>query len=160
MEQKKKLSKTKVNTSIVKKPKAVKKQTPVLKWYLINAQGKVLGKVAAKVSGLLLGKNDPTKKSYEIPQGRVVIINASKVAVSGRKEDDKKYYRYSGYPSGLKERTLSQLRSTKPEEIINHAVFGMLPKNRMGKTLHTHLFVYSGGTHPHEAQKFEDIEVK
>ncbi|MDP2671804.1 MAG: 50S ribosomal protein L13 [bacterium] len=158
MEQKKKekqvksnvLNKTRVKKQVTSKP---------INWYLVNAQGSILGKVAAKVASILLDKNDPKRKSYEIPQSRVVIINAGKVEVSGRKEENKKYYRYSGYPSGLRERTLAQLRSQKPEEIINHAVFGMLPKNRMGKSLRRHLFIYSGSSHPHEAQKFETLEV-
>lgn len=159
METKKKAQQLKNNLPTTRKITKPKKEPTKLNWYLMNAQGKVLGKLAAKAASLLLGKNDPTKKSYEIPQGRVIVINAAKIAVSGKKEEDKKYYRYSGYPSGLKEKTLRQLRASKPEEIINHAVFGMLPKNRLGRVLHKHLYVYPGSTHPHEAQKLETLEV-
>lgn len=158
METKKKPSqKSKINTK-AEKPKKVK-ELPKINWYLINAQGKILGKVAARAAGLLLGKHNPVKKSYEIASDRVVIINASKVSVTGKKESQKKYYRYSGYPGGLRERTLEQLREEKPNEIINHAIFGMLPKNRMGRSLRKHLYVYSSGEHPHEAQKVETVEV-
>lgn len=129
------------------------------KWFLLNAQDKVLGKVAATAAKLLLGKNDPTLKDFEIPESRVVVINAAKIAVSGRKEEAKKYYRYSGYPGGLREKTLAQLRQDKPDEIISHAVNGMLPKNRKGKGLRRHLYIYSGASHPHEAQKLESREV-
>jgi large subunit ribosomal protein L13 len=143
----------------VKSKKSEKQPNKVDKWYLLNAQDKVLGKIAAEAAKLLLGKNDPTLKSYDLPKARVVVINAAKVSVSGRKEEDKKYYRYSGYPGGLREKTLAQLREQKPNEIIAHAVNGMLPKNRKGKELRRHLFVYPGSTHPHEAQKLEIQEV-
>jgi large subunit ribosomal protein L13 len=129
------------------------------KWFLLNAQGKILGKVAATAAKVLLAKADPSLRSFQTPEWRVVIINASKVAVTGRKEEQKKYYRYSGYPGGLKEINLGKLREEKPAEIITHAVYGMLPKNRRGKAIRKHLFVYSSNSHPHEAQKMEDLEI-
>ncbi len=147
-------SKTEVN-----KKKAVSKSNQE-KWFLINASGKILGKVAVVAAKTLLAKSDPTLLSFETPNWRVVIINASKVAVTGRKEQDKKYYRYSGYPGGLKVTNLAKLREKDARQIITHAVFGMLPKNRLGSVLQGHLYVYSGADHPHEAQKPETLEVK
>jgi len=129
------------------------------RWFLLNAQGKILGKVAAVAAKALLAKADPSSRGFETPDWRVVVINAAKVAVTGRKEENKKYYRYSGYPGGLRQTTLEKLRESKPAEIITHAVYGMLPKNRRGKAIRRHLFVYPEGTHPHEAQKLEDLEV-
>lgn len=156
LEQSKALKKSSaLNTSQTKKEKAPEP----IKWYLIDAADKILGKVSVTVAKKLLAKDDPGRKIHQIPTERVVVINAGKIAVTGRKEEEKKYYRYSGYPSGLKVRTLSQLRETKPTEIISHAVFGMLPKNRLGRKLQKHLFVYPGSTHPHQAQKIENLEV-
>ncbi|OGY29158.1 MAG: 50S ribosomal protein L13 [Candidatus Woykebacteria bacterium RIFCSPHIGHO2_12_FULL_45_10] len=155
--QKKQKSKNLTKEKLVR-PKV--KPERAIKWYLLDAKDKILGKVAVKAAKVLLAKAVPTKKSFEAPVDRVVVINASKVAVTGRKEEEKKYYRYSGYPGGLKERTLGQVRASKPEEIVSHAVFGMLPKNRLGRKIQKHLYIYPGTTHPHEAQKLESVEVK
>jgi large subunit ribosomal protein L13 len=128
-------------------------------WYTVNAKGKVLGRLATRIAIILMGKNKPLWQPHLDVGDNVIVINAAKIATTGRKEEQKKYFRYSGYPGGLRVETLGDLRKRKPEDIIRHAVSGMLPKNRLGAAMIKKLFVYPDDTHPHEAQKPRELEV-
>jgi len=123
------------------------------KWWLIDAEGKVLGRLATEIAVLLRGKKNPKYVDFMDSGDFVVVINAEKVKVTGKKMEQKKYYSHSGYPGGLKERTLKELLAKKPEEVIKKAVWGMIPKNRLGRSIHKKLKVYQGTEHPHQAQK-------
>jgi len=123
------------------------------KWWLIDAEGQVLGRLATTIARLLRGKDKPEFTPFMDTGDFVVVINAEKIKVTGRKLDDKIYYSHSGYPGGLKARTLRELLARKPEEVIRHAVWGMIPKNRLGRKLIKKLKVYRGPNHPHEAQQ-------
>ncbi|MGQ9471171.1 MAG: 50S ribosomal protein L13 [Candidatus Aminicenantales bacterium] len=123
------------------------------KWWLVDAEGQVLGRLATQVAILLRGKNKPDFTPFLDTGDFVVVINAEKIKVTGRKLGDKLYYSHSGYPGGLKAKTLRELLAKKPEEVIRHAVWGMIPKNRLGRKLIKKLKVYRGASHPHEAQK-------
>ncbi len=127
-------------------------------WFLINAEGKVLGRLASRIAGLIRGKNSPLFTPHLDMGSFVVVINAEKVALSGKKLNMKKYYSYSGYPGGLKETPILRLLERHPERIIEKAVKGMLPHNRLGRRLNKKLFVYAGDKHPHQAQKPEKID--
>lgn len=129
------------------------------KYYLVDAEGKILGRLATKVASLLTGK---LKRDYtpHVDNGDfVVVVNAGKVSVTGSKLEDKLYSYYSGYPSGLKTKSLGTLLKTKPTEAVRHAVKGMLPKNRLGSRMITRLKLYAGPEHPHEAQKPEAVDI-
>jgi large subunit ribosomal protein L13 len=128
-------------------------------WYLMDAEDKVLGRLATRITIILMGKNKPFWQPHLDQGDWVIIVNAKKVRVTGNKEEDKTYYRYSGYPGGLKEETLKHLRERKPEDIIHEAVKGMLPKSRLGRAMIKKLFIYPGEQHPHEAQKPQGLEV-
>ena len=121
------------------------------KWYVIDAEDKTLGKVAAEIAMILRGKKKPIYTPHY-----VVVVNAEKVAVTGKKEKQKIYKNHSGYPGGLKETTLAELRAKKPEEIIRHAVKGMMPKGKLGRQMFKKLKVYAGPEHPHAAQNPEE----
>ncbi|MFQ6038788.1 MAG: 50S ribosomal protein L13 [Candidatus Aminicenantales bacterium] len=121
--------------------------------WLVDAEGKVLGRLATEVATLLRGKNKPEYVDFLDSGDFVIVINAEKVKVTGRKMDQKKYYAHSGYPGGLKEKTFRELLEKKPEEIIKKAVWGMIPKNQLGRAVYKKLKVYKGPHHPHEAQK-------
>lgn len=129
------------------------------KWFLFDAKGQVIGRLSTKIATKLLGKNKVTFLPYMDSGDYVVVINAAKISATGRKENQKKYYRYSGYPGGLKIRDLKTLRSERPEEIIRHSVSGMLPKTRLGKEIIKKLYIYPGESHPHQAQKLEEIKI-
>lgn len=123
------------------------------KWLLVDADGKTLGRVAVEVANILRGKNKPEYTPHVDCGDFVVVINAEKIRVSGSKETDKFYRRHSGFPGGFKEESLEHLRARKPEAIIEKAVRGMLPHNRLGDRQFTKLKVYSGSEHEHQAQK-------
>lgn len=125
------------------------------KWWLINADGQVLGRLATTIARLLRGKNRAEFTPFMDTGDFVIVINAEKIKVTGRKLDEKIYYGHSGYPGGLKAKTLRELLTKKPEEVIRHAVWGMIPKNRLGRKLIKKLKVYRGPNHPHEAQQPE-----
>jgi large subunit ribosomal protein L13 len=149
------------NKEITKNDKTINKAKEVERaWYEVDAKGKVLGRLSTKIAKVLMGKDKTDFVRYKDMGDNVVVINAAKIAVTGRKEQNKKYFRYSGYPSGLKEITLEKQREKKPEEIIIHAVSGMLPKNRLGKSMIKKLHVYPKDTHPHEAQNPVELEIK
>ncbi|MDB4745758.1 50S ribosomal protein L13 [Verrucomicrobia bacterium] len=121
-------------------------------WHVIDAEGVVLGRLAAKVADVLRGKNKPTFTPHLDAGDFVVVVNADKVRLTGNKETQKTYMSYSGWRSGDKYRALKDVRANHPDRIVTHAVKGMIPKNRLGKRLLTKLKVYAGPSHPHEAQ--------
>jgi len=123
------------------------------KWHVIDADGAVLGRLAVQVADILRGKNKPVYTAHLDAGDFVVVINAEKVKVTGKKETAKEYMSYSGWKGGEKYTTVAQRRASQPEELIHHAVKGMIPKNRLGRVLLTKLKVYKGSTHPHAAQK-------
>jgi large subunit ribosomal protein L13 len=130
-----------------------KKEQIEKKWWLVNAEGKVLGRLATEVAVLLRGKRKPEFVDFLDSGDFVVVINAEKVKVTGKKMEQKKYYSHSGYPGGIKEKSYKELLENKPEEIIKKAVWGMIPKNKLGRAVYKKLKVYRGPHHPHEAQK-------
>jgi large subunit ribosomal protein L13 len=127
------------------------------KWHVIDANGAVLGRLAAQVANVLRGKNKPVYTPHLDAGDFVVVINAEKVLVTGKKETNKKFMTYSGWKGGEKYRSVEQVRASHPEKLITHAVRGMVPKNRLGRVLMTKLKVYKGGAHPHAAQKPESL---
>ena len=129
------------------------------KWYLVDANGAVLGRLASRVAHRLRGKHDPRFTPHVDTGDWVIIINAEKIVLTGRKLDQKIYYRHSGYIGGLKQMTAKELLEKKPEELVRSAVKGMLPKNKLGRRLFKKLKVYTGSNHPHEAQQPEIIEI-
>jgi large subunit ribosomal protein L13 len=130
-----------------------KKEQIEKKWWLINAEGKVLGRLATEIAILLRGKRKPEFVDFLDSGDFVVVINAEKVRVTGKKMEQKKYYAHSGYPGGIREKSFMELLENKPEEIIKKAVWGMIPKNKLGRAAYKKLKVYRGPHHPHEAQK-------
>lgn len=122
------------------------------KWHVIDADGAVLGRLAVQVADVLRGKNKPVYTPHLDAGDFVVVINAEKVVLTGKKETDKEYMSYSGWKGGEKYRTVAQIRAKHPEELIHHAVKGMVPKNRLGRKLLTKLKVYKGSQHPHASQ--------
>lgn len=129
------------------------------KWWLINADGKILGRLATEVADLIRGKKKPQFTSHLDTGDFVVIINAEKIKVTGRKLDQKTYYTHSGYPGGIKAETLKDLLERKPEEVIKKAVWGMIPKGKLGRSLYKKLKVYRGPSHPHEAQNPREYQI-
>ncbi len=130
------------------------------KWYLIDAEGKTLGHLAVRVVTLLRGKHKPIYTPHQEVGDFVIIINSEKVVVTGKKRTDKLYYRHSGFPGGLKVVNYAKIMARKPTFPIEHAIKGMLPKNRLGRKLFTNVKVSSGPRHPHGAQKPEQIGVE
>ena len=122
------------------------------KWWLVNAEGRVLGRLATEVADIIRGKKKPQFTSHLDTGDFVVVVNAEKIRVSGRKLDQKVYYSHSQYPGGIKAETLRELLKRKPEEVIKKAVWGMIPKGKLGRSVYKKLKVYSGPSHPHEAQ--------
>ena len=137
-----------------------KKETVERKWYVIDAEGKSLGRVATLAATYLRGKNKPTYTPHIDCGDYIIIINASKVNLTGNKLDNKMYYNHSQYVGGLRERTARTMREEYPEEMVERAVKGMLPHNRLGRQMYTKLFVYAGNEYKHQAQKPEVLEVK
>ena len=123
------------------------------KWYVIDAEGKNLGRVATQAAHILRGKHKPTFTPHVDCGDYVIIVNASKVNLTGNKLDDKIYYNHSGYTGGLRERTAREMKENYPVEMIERAIKGMLPKGRLGRSTYKKLFVYAGSEHPHMAQK-------
>jgi large subunit ribosomal protein L13 len=123
------------------------------KWHVIDANGAILGRLAAQVADILRGKNKPTFTPHLDAGDFVVVINAEKVALTGKKETQKEFMSYSGWKGGERFRTVAEIRAKHPEKLITHAVKGMVPKNRLGRVLMTKLKVYKGDKHPHSAQQ-------
>jgi large subunit ribosomal protein L13 len=147
----------------LRKERFMKTYTPSVseikrKWFLVDAEGKILGRLATRVAGILMGKNKPHFTPHMDVGDHVIVINAEKVILSGKKQATKTYYRYSGYPGGLKATSFSKYVKEKPEELFSRAVWGMLPKNKLGKKMLSKLFVYRGDQHPHQAQKPEALK--
>jgi large subunit ribosomal protein L13 len=142
------------------KTQFAKKGEAERKWLLVDAEGQVLGRLASQIAARLRGKHKPVFTPHVDTGDFVVVVNADKVRFTGRKLDQKVYYRHSNYPGGLKSETLKERLEKKPEEVVRDAVWGMLPKNRLGRTLIKKLKVYSGAEHPHEAQKPEPLGTK
>ena len=134
-----------------------KKDQVKSKWYIVDASGKVLGRMASNIARILRGKHRPDFTPHLDLGDHVVVINADKVALTGRKASIKTYKHHTGYPGGLKEIKFSDLIKTKPERIIEKAVWGMLPHNRLGRRQILKLKVYAGGEHPHAAQQPEPL---
>jgi len=126
------------------KTKATKAEEVKRSWHLLDAKDQVLGRISSKAARLLMGKNKPYYAPYLDVGDYVVVVNARGVKVTGRKETEKIYRRYTGYPGGLREEKLADLRKRRPEEIIRHAVVGMLPRGKLGRKMITKLYVYSG----------------
>lgn len=129
------------------------------KWYLVDAEGKTLGRLATGIAQLLKGKHKPQYSTHVDVGDHVIVINAEKIHVTGRKMDQKIYYRHSGYPGGLTETKLRDQLVKHPTRPLESAVKGMLPKSRLGRQMYSKLKVYAGEEHPHEAQKPEPIEL-
>lgn len=136
-----------------------KKETVERKWYVIDAKGQSLGRVAAKAAHMLRGKHKVTYTPYIDCGDNVIIINAGEVKLTGNKLEGKIYYNHSRYVGGLRERTAKEMRTNYPVEMVERAVKGMLPKGRLGRAMYKKLFVYASDTHPHMAQKPQTIEV-
>jgi large subunit ribosomal protein L13 len=122
-------------------------------WHVLDAEGKVLGKLASLAANILMGKNKPTYTPFIDAGDHVIVINAEKVALTGKKDDQKIYRHFTGYPGGLVETTAQRVRSHRPQRMIEDAIFGMLPKSKMGKQMYRKLKVYAGAKHPHAAQQ-------
>ncbi len=129
------------------------------KWYVVDGEGKTLGRLASQVASVLRGKNKPTFTPHIDCGDNVIVINAEKVAVTGKKLKEKIYVTVSGFPGGKKEIRLEEMLAKKPEEVIKHAVKGMLPDGKLGRQMFKKLHVYAGPEHKHEAQKPEAMEV-
>jgi len=128
------------------------------KWYVVDAEGAVLGRLATQIASRLRGKHNPMFTPHADTGDWVIVVNADKVTLTGRKWDQKSYHRHSGYIGGLKSITAKKLKEKRPEDLIRFAVKGMLPKNRLGRKLFKKLKVYSGPEHPHAAQQPEALE--
>ena len=128
-------------------------------WCVVDADGKTLGRLATQIADVLRGKRKPTYTPHVDVGDFVIVINAAKVAVTGKKLEDKRYWRHSGYPGGIRSRTLGDLLERRPEEVIRRAVKGMLPRNRLARQQLRKLKVYAGAEHPHRAQKPETLEI-
>ncbi len=126
-------------------------------WYVVDADGQTLGRLATRIADTLRGKLKPIYTPHVDTGDFVVVVNCERIRVTGNKLQDKRYYRHSGYPGGLKERTLAEQLQRRPEEVIRHAVRGMLPKNRLGRAQLGKLKIYAGSEHPHVAQQPEPL---
>ena len=141
-------------TTVMAKKSDIKK-----KWYVVDANSKVLGRLATEVARILRGKHKVEFTPHMDTGDCVVIINADKIKVTGKKMEQKIYKNFSGYPGGLKERNLETLLAKKPTEAVRHAVWGMIPKGRLGRQIYKNLRVYAGDKHPHEAQKCKELNI-
>ena len=141
--------------SYIAKPNEIKR-----KWYVIDAAGKPLGRVAAQAASILRGKNKPTFTPHIDTGDYIVVVNADKIKVTGKKMDQKVYYHHSDYVGGMKEQTLKEKMAKKPEDVIYLAVKGMLPKGPLGRQMIKKLYVYAGPEHKQQAQKPEVLEIK
>ncbi len=139
---------------------SAKKQDIERKWYVVDAEGLVLGRLATQIANILRGKDKPNFTPNLDCGDFVIVVNADKVALTGKKLDQKMYVTHSGYLGGRKETTYRKMMQEKPERVIEHAVKGMLPKNKLSNQIYSKLKVYAGPDHPHEAQKPEVLEIK
>jgi large subunit ribosomal protein L13 len=130
------------------------------KWYVIDAEGKTLGRLSTEVASILRGKHKPTYTPHVDTGDHVILLNASKIQLTGNKLHDKIYYRHSNHPGGLKQRTALEMRTNYPERMLELAIKGMLPKNSLGRQIFKKLHVYAGSEHPHQAQQPEVYELR
>jgi large subunit ribosomal protein L13 len=137
-----------------------KKETVKHDWYVIDAAGKTLGRLAVQIASRLRGKHKPIYTPHVDTGDFIVVVNAEKVRLTGNKLEDKMYYRYTGYPGGLREQNAADLLKKKPGSLLQFAVKGMLPKNSLGRAMYKKLKIYTGASHPHEAQKPQTLELK
>ena len=131
----------------------------VRQWHVVDAADQVLGRVASKAAMILMGKHKPTYTTFLDTGDHVIIINAAKIRLTGRKDAQKVYRHHTGYPGGLVEVGAVKMRATRPTKMIEHAIAGMLPKNKLGKQMYRKLKVYAGDKHPHQAQKPADLSL-
>jgi large subunit ribosomal protein L13 len=136
-----------------------KKEDMARDWYIVDAEGKVLGRLASEIAKRLRGKHKPVYTPHVDTGDFIIVVNAEKIALTGKKLTDKIYYRYSGYPGGLRETTAGKMLKEKPEDLLKIAVKGMLPKNSLGRQMLRKLKVYAGGDHCHEAQCPKVLEI-
>lgn len=129
------------------------------RWYLVDAEGQTLGRLASRVAQILRGKHKPIYTPHLDTGDHVLIVNAEKIELTGRKLSQKKYYRYSGYPGGLKETPIRRVLRDHPERVIEKAVWGMMPKGKLGRSMYRKLKVYAGPDHPHAAQQPKPIDL-
>jgi large subunit ribosomal protein L13 len=129
-------------------------------WYVVDAEGKTLGRLATQIASVLRGKTKPEFTPHCDTGDFVVVVNAEKVTVTGKKMDQKRYWRHSGYPGGIRSRTLREMLDRQPEEVLRKAVKGMLPRNKLGRAQLTKLKVYAGTDHPHAAQQPKELEIQ
>ncbi|MGH2952862.1 MAG: 50S ribosomal protein L13 [Solirubrobacterales bacterium] len=129
-------------------------------WFVVDAEGKTLGRLATQIADLLRGKRKPEYTPHCDTGDFVVVVNAARIVVTGKKRSDKVYYRHSGYPGGIRSRTLGDMLERRPEEVIRNAVQGMLPRNRLGRQQLRKLKVYAGPDHPHAAQQPKQMEIE
>ena len=141
------------------KTKSLKASEISKAWYIANAEGKTLGRFASEVAKVLRGKHKPSFTPHMDMGDFVVVVNADKIQVSGNKESDKTYFKHSGYIGSTTFTKLDHMRRTKPERIVEKAVWGMLPKNRLGRAIIKHLKVYAGTEHPHQAQQPKELNI-
>ena len=127
-------------------------------WWLADADGQILGRFASKIAQILRGKHKPNFTPHMDMGDCVIVVNAEKIKVTGNKETEKTYFRHTGYPGGVKQTSLSELRRSNPEAILQKAVKGMLPHNRLGRSILLNLKVYTGAVHPHDAQQPRVLE--
>ena len=137
-----------------------RKEDVARNWYVVDAEGQTLGRLATKVANVLRGKHKPTYTPHVDGGDYVIVVNANKVVLTGNKLNDKIYYNHSRYTGGLRERTAKEMIEKYPVEMVERAVKGMLPKGRLGRQMYKKLFVYAEGNHPHSAQKPSALEVK
>jgi large subunit ribosomal protein L13 len=143
-----------VNTLSYKTKSASKESTEV-KWYVVDAEGEIVGRLATRIAHVIRGKHKPDFTPHADMGDYVIVINADKVRFTGNKLEDKEYQRYTGYPGGLRRRTAKEMLEKRPNQVLELAVKGMLPKTKLGRAMIKKLFLYEGGTHPHQAQKPE-----
>ena len=143
----------------MKRTYQAKKEEIDAKWYVVDADGKVLGRLASKLASVLRGKNKPIFTPHVDTGDFVVVVNAKKVVLTGKKLLDKSYYHYTGYPGGIREMSAGKMMAKKPTEVLRIAVKGMLPKNTLGRQMLRKLKVYAGPEHPHAAQKPTPLNV-
>ena len=141
------------------KTRSIKQSEINKKWWLVDAQGQTLGRFSSKIAQILRGKHKVDFTPHMDMGDFVIVINAEKVKLSGSKENDKVYFRHTGYPGGVKETKYSEMIQKYPERIVENAVKGMLPHNRLGRSIMAHLKVYAGNEHPHLAQKPQNLEL-
>jgi len=134
------------------------KETATHKWHVVDAEGEVVGRLATRIASVLRGKHKPDFTPHVDTGDYIIVVNADKVRFTGDKLKDKEYQRYSGYPGGLKRRTAAEMLAKRPEMILELAVKGMLPKNKLGRAMIKKMFLYTGSTHPHSAQQPEPFK--